>query len=80
MSSLAVKDIEPEHYQALVEQAKDNNRSIAAEVRDWMAEIAKRRRAARLIAELKDLRDSTNWTLPNGMTSLDLLREERDSW
>lgn len=79
MSNLAVKDIEPDHYQALVDEAKDNQRSVAAEVRNWVADVAKRRRAKQLIAELEEMRKKTNWTLPNGMTSLDLLREERDS-
>lgn len=80
MSNLAVKDIEPEHYQALVDQAKDNRRSVAAEVRNWLAEVAKKRRGKALVAELEAMRKNSKWTLPNGMTSLDLLREERDSW
>lgn len=80
MSNLAVKDIEPDHYQALVDQAKDNKRSVAAEVRDWVAEIAKRRRGRQRVAEMTALRDKVNWKLPGCMTSLDLLREERDSW
>ena len=80
MANLAVKDVDPEHYRALAEQAKDNGNSIAAEVRDWMAEVARRRKAKRLIAELKELRESSKWTLPDGMTSLGLLREERNSW
>lgn len=80
MPNLAVRDIEPEHYQALIDQAKENHRSIAAEVREMVAEVARRRQARKLVAELKALRDSSNWTLPDGMTSLDLLREERDSW
>lgn len=80
MSSLAVKDIAPEHYQALVDEAKDNKRSVAAEVRDWVAEIAKRRQGKLRVAEMIALRDKVDWKLPDGMTSLDLLREERDSW
>lgn len=80
MANLAVRDIDPDHYRALTEQAKENGHSIAAEVRDWMAEIARRRKAKQLIAELKALRENSQWTLPDGMTSLDLLREERESW
>jgi hypothetical protein len=80
MANLAVKDIDPSHYRALADQAKDNGTSIAAEVRDWMADVARRRKAKQLIAELKELRENSKWTLPDGMTSLDLLREERDSW
>ena len=80
MPNLAVRDIDPEHYEALTEQARDNQRSVAAEVREWVAEIAKRRRGKQRVAEMKALRDKVNWKLPDGMTSLDLLREERDSW
>jgi hypothetical protein len=80
MANLAVKDIDPNHYKALADQAKDNGTSIAAEVRDWMADVARRRKAKQLVAELKELRQNSKWTLPDGMTSLDLLREERDSW
>jgi hypothetical protein len=79
MASLAVKDINPDHYRALAEQAKDNGHSIAAEVRDWMADVARHRKAKQIVADLKELRDTSHWTLPDGMTSLDLLREERDS-
>jgi hypothetical protein len=32
------------------------------------------------IAELRDIRARNPLTLPDGKTSLDLLREERDSW
>ena len=80
MPNLAVRDIDPDHYEALAEQAKDNRRSVAAEVREWVAEIAERRRGKQRVADMMALRDKVNWKLPDGMTSLDLLREERDSW
>ncbi len=80
MPNLAVRDIDPDHYQALIDEAAENGRSLAAEVRSFAAEVARRRRAKKSVADLKALRDRVNLTLPDGMTSLDLLREERDSW
>jgi putative NADPH-quinone reductase len=80
MPNLAVRDIEPDHYQALIDEASENGRSLSAEVRNFAAEVAKRRKAKKTVADLKALRDRVNLTLPDGMTSLDLLREERDSW
>jgi hypothetical protein len=79
VANLAVRDIDPDHYRALAEQARNNRRSIAAEVREWMSDIARRHRATQLVTELRELRDNSKWTLPDGMTSLDLLREERES-
>ena len=80
MPNLAVRDIDPNHYQALIDEALDNGRSLSAEVRNFAAEVAQRRQAKKTVADLKALRDRVNLTLPDGMTSLDLLREERDSW
>jgi hypothetical protein len=80
MPILAVRDVDPDHYKALVDEASDNGRSLSAEVRNFAAEVARRRQAKRTVADLKALRDRVNLTLPDGMTSLDLLREERDSW
>jgi plasmid stability protein len=80
MANLAVRDIDPDHYQALIDEASDNGRSLSAEVRHFAAQVARRRKAKKTVADLKALRDRVNWTLPDGMTSLDLLREERDSW
>jgi hypothetical protein len=80
MANLAVRDIDPDHYQALIDEASDNGRSLAAEIRCFAAEVARRRKAKKTVADLKALRDRVNLTLPDGMTSLDLLREERDSW
>jgi hypothetical protein len=80
MPNLAVRDIDPNHYQALIDEASDNGRSLSAEVRNFAAEVAQRRQAKKTVADLKALRDRVNLTLPDGMTSLDLLREERDSW
>ena len=80
MATVTARKIDDSDYAALSEIAEENGRSISAELRALIAEHAHKRRAAKRVAELKALRDRINLTLPDGMTSLDLLREERDSW
>ncbi len=80
MATATVRNVNDKDYAALVATANENGNSISEELRALIAEHARKRRGKQLVAELKALRDSSNWTLPDGMTSLDLLREERDSW
>ncbi len=80
MATATARNVDDKDYAALVATANENGTSISDELRALIAELARKRRGKQLVAELKELRDSSNWTLPNGMTSLDLLREERDSW
>jgi macrodomain Ter protein organizer (MatP/YcbG family) len=80
MATATARKVDDRDYAALSETADENGRSISEELRNLIAEHARKRRAAQTVADLKALRDKSNWTLPNGMTSLDLLREERDSW
>ena len=81
MATLTVRDIDDVDYENLQLVARKNNRSLAAHVRSMLADLRKRQvHADKAIADLKAFRERTNWQLPEGMTSLDLLREERDSW
>ena len=80
MTTVTARKVDDEDYALLSEMAKKHGHSISEEVRLLIAEHTRKRRAQKLIAELEALRANSNWTLPNGMTSLDLLREERDSW
>jgi plasmid stability protein len=79
MATATVRNVDDKDYAALVATANENGNSISDELRALIAELARKRRGKQLVAELKALRDSSNWTLPDGKTSLDLLREERDS-
>jgi hypothetical protein len=80
MATATARNVNDKDYAALVATANENGNSISDELRALIAEHARRRRGTQLVAELKELRDTINLTLPDGMTSLDLLREERDSW
>jgi hypothetical protein len=79
VATATARNVDNGDYAALSETAQQNGRSISEELRNLIAEHARKRRAAKTVAELKALRDKSNWTLPGGMTSLDLLREERDA-
>jgi hypothetical protein len=80
MAIATARNVDDSDYSALVAAANENRRSVSEELRQLIAEHARKRRAAQAVADLKVLRDRVNLTLPDGMTSLDLLREERDSW
>lgn len=80
MATATARNVDDKDYAALVATANENGNSISDELRALIAELARKRRRKELVAELKAFREKSNWTLPDGMTSLDLLREERDSW
>lgn len=80
MATATARNVDDKDYAALVATANENGNSISDELRSLIAKHARKRRSTQLVAELKELRDTINLTLPDGMTSLDLLREERDSW
>lgn len=80
MATATVRNVDDKDYAALVATANENGRSISDELRTLIAELARKRRGKQLVAELKAMREKHPITLPPGMTSLDLLREERDSW
>ena len=80
MGSLTVRDIPDDQLKGLAEDARQNNRSMSAEVRELIAERARKRRLLQILAEMREFRKRNPLKLPDGMTSLDLLREERDSW
>ncbi len=80
MGTLTVRNIEDDLLARTAAAAKRNNRSLSAEVRALMAESDRKRRVEKLLAEMREFRERNPLKLPEGMTSLDLLREERDSW
>jgi plasmid stability protein len=80
MGTLTVRDIPDNQLAGLAEDAKRNNRSMSAEVRELIAERDRKRRLAQILAEMREFRKRNPLKLPDGMTSLDLLREERESW
>lgn len=79
MATATARKVDDRDYAVLVEMAEENDRSISEELRVIIAEAAKKRRLGKVLAEMREIRNRST-PLPNGMTSLDLLREERDSW
>ncbi|SFF75478.1 hypothetical protein SAMN05518801_101264 [Novosphingobium sp. CF614] len=80
MATLTVRNIDDKQLAGLAEEAKRNGRSVAAEVREMIAERDRLRRRKQLFGEMHAFVKRDPLKLPDGMTSLDLLREERDSW
>ena len=80
MATLTVRQIDDEDYDSLSRIAKENGRSVSAEVRGMISEAAKRRRALTAIAVLDSFRKRNPLKLSPGEDAMSLLREERDSW
>jgi plasmid stability protein len=80
LASLTVRKLSDETYEGLGRRAKKNHRSLEAEVRDILDREAKAFDMKAWIAEVREIRARNPLKLPDGKTSLDLLREERDSW
>lgn len=79
MATLTIRKLDDATYKRLGERAKRNHRSLEAEVREILEEKARAFDLDSWLERVRDLRKRTK-PLPDGMTSLDLLRQERDSW
>ncbi len=80
MATLTVRDIDDDELAGIAEDAKRNNRSLSAEVREMIAERNRKRKSKQAVANFLAFTRQHPITLASGKTSLDLLREERDSW
>jgi plasmid stability protein len=80
MATLTVRKLSDATYEALGTRAKKNHRSLEAEVRDILDREAKAFDMQAWIAEVQEIRTRNPLKLPEGKASLDLLREERESW
>lgn len=80
MATVTARNVDDRDYAELNELAEKNQRSVSAELRALIAEAVQRQRAEKIVAEMRAFRQRNPLKLPEGMTSLDLLREERDSW
>jgi len=83
MPNLTVRNIPKEVYAVLRQDAKRNRRSLNAEILAMLsdkAEMARRRaEAAKVIPELRKIREEIARKYPNQPDSVDLIREDRDS-
>jgi hypothetical protein len=79
MATITARNIDDRDYAIIGKMAKENGRSISEELRNLIADYARKQRAEKLLAEMREI-SANSKPLPNGMTMQDLLREERDSW
>lgn len=79
MATLTVRKLDDATYARLGERARRNRRSLEAEVRAILEEKTRAFNLEHWLEEVHDLRERSQ-ALPDGMTSLDLLRQERESW
>lgn len=81
MATLTVRDIDDVDYANLCRLAQQNNRSMAAQVRVMIADATRGNSGSdQAVARLEAFRKSATWTLPDGVSTLDILREDRKSW
>ena len=80
MATITARNVDDRDYAIIGKIAKENGRSISEELRSLIAEYARKRRVQEVVADMHDFAEKYPFKLPDGMTALDLLREERDSW
>jgi hypothetical protein len=79
MATITARNVDDRDYAMIGKMAKENGRSISEELRNLIADYARKRRAEKLLVEMREI-SANSKPLPNGMTMQDMLREERDSW
>ena len=83
MPNLMVRNIPERDYAELRQDAKQNRRSINAEILSLVADRAamnrRRRHAARVMRRIDKIREEIARKYPNQPDSVELIREDRDS-
>ena len=79
MATLTIRKLDDGTYRRVGERAKRNHRSLEADVRDILEEKVRTFDLDRWLEDVRELRKRGR-PLPDGMTSLDLLRQDRESW
>ncbi|HEX9807052.1 MAG TPA: hypothetical protein VGA34_09165 [Alteraurantiacibacter sp.] len=79
MATLTIRKLDDSVYKRLGERARRNHRSLEAEVREILEGKANEFNFDRWLEKARELRRRSP-PHQDGKTSLDLLREERDSW
>jgi plasmid stability protein len=83
MAKLTVRNIPEKGYAELQQDAKQNRRSVNAEIVSLLADKAamnrRRRRMARAIRKLDRLREKVSKKYPVNYEMWELIREDRDS-
>ncbi len=78
MATATARKVDDDHYRTLAESAARNGHSISAELREWIAEGARKREAEKLLADMRDIRRQTKGQLKSYPGSVALIRAVRD--
>jgi len=83
MPNVMVRNIPERDYVELQKDAKQNRRSMNAEILSLLADKAamnrRRRHAAKVMKSIRKMREEIARDFPNQPDSVDLIREDRDS-
>jgi plasmid stability protein len=83
MANVMVRNIPDNDYAELQEDAKQNRRSINAEILSLLADKAamnrRRRHAAKVMRRIAKVREEIARDYPNQPDSVDLIREDRET-
>ncbi len=79
MPALTIRKLDDATYARLGERAKRHNRSLEAEVREILKHGAASFDLESWLKEASNLRQQTP-ARPDGKTTLDMLRDDRDEW
>ncbi len=83
MPNLTVRNIPEKDYAELQQDARQNRRSVNAEILKLLADKAemnrRRRHAAKVMKRIDNIREEIARKYPNQPDSVDLIREDRDS-
>ena len=83
MPNLTVRNILEKDYAELQQDARQNRRSVNAEILKLLADKAemnrRRRHAAKVMKRIDNIREEIARKYPNQPDSADLIREDRDS-
>jgi hypothetical protein len=78
MATVTARKVDDRDYAYLNEGAEENGRSISEELRVLIGEYARKRRGAKVAAELKAFREASSFKMRSGETSVSLIRAIRD--
>jgi hypothetical protein len=78
MATVTARNVDDRDYAALGEMAQENGRSISEELRVLIAEYARRRKGAKVAAELKAFREANPIKMRPGEDAVSLIRYIRD--
>lgn len=78
MATATARNVDDKDYAHLSEGAEEAGRSISDELRTLIAEYARKRRGAKIVAELKAFRENNPIKMRPGEDAVSLIRAVRD--